>query len=139
MKQQIINDIMNADRDEMREQPLSRQESEDMIILWDRFLGSLVTEGFDLSDLPLSSLEIMKEIGDIIDRDIIMIHVDDTDLSPRAKLSLTNTREDFEYLDNVYRYFLREGENGLLKMRNFGRKSLREIREAFKEHFNHSH
>ena len=69
MKQELIKDIMNADRDEMRKQPLSRQESDDIIILWDRFLGSLVTEGFDLSDLPLSSLEIMKEIGDIIDRE----------------------------------------------------------------------
>ena len=69
MKQKLIKDIMNADRDELREQPLSRQESEDIIILWDRFLGSLVTEGFDLSDLPLSSLEIMKQIADIIDRE----------------------------------------------------------------------
>lgn len=69
MKQELIKDIMNDDRDEMRKQPLSRQESEDIIILWDRFLGSLVTEGFDLSDLPLSSLEIMKQIADIIDRE----------------------------------------------------------------------
>ena len=69
MKQELIKDIMNDDRDEMRKQPLSRQESDDIIILWDRFLGSLVTEGFDLSDLPLSSLEIMKQIADIIDRE----------------------------------------------------------------------
>lgn len=136
---QLIKNIMNAERDELRKQPLSRQESEDMIILWDRFLGSFMTEGFDLSDLPLSSLEIMKEIGDIIDRDIIMIHVDDTDLSIGAKNSLYNFRKDFEYLDNVYRFFLRNGERGLLKIKAFGRRSLNETKEAFKEHFNHSH
>lgn len=68
-----------------------------------------------------------------------MVHVDDTNLSIGAKNSLRNFRKDFVYLDNVYDYFLSNGECGLLKIKAFGRRSLNETIQSFKEHFNHSH
>lgn len=40
----------------------------------------------------------------------------------------------FVYLEDVYLYMKEHGETGLLKLKNFGRKSLRETREILEHH-----
>ena len=67
-KQQIDKKLLNPDSDEIREAPLSEQESTEIIELWEKLIGSFVTMGFDLKDLPLETLRIMAKMAQILEK-----------------------------------------------------------------------
>ena len=58
--------------------------------------------------------------------------LEDCELSVRTANCLENA--GFDYLEDVYIFVQSEGEAGLLKLKNFGRKSLNEIKDLFEEY-----
>ena len=60
------------------------------------------------------------------------IKIKDCSMSPRLQTVLYNL--GFEYIDEAYDLWIREGDWGLLKVHyNFGRKSLNELKDIFGE------
>jgi len=60
------------------------------------------------------------------------IKIDECSMSPRLANLMCNF--GYEYLEDVYDYWLLNGDNGLLKKSSFGRKSLNELKDIFKEY-----
>ena len=58
--------------------------------------------------------------------------LEDCELSVRTANCLENA--GFDYLEDLYIYIQSEGEAELLKIKNFGRKSLNEIKDLFQEY-----
>ena len=61
-----------------------------------------------------------------------LITLEDCELSVRTANCLENA--GFSYLEDVLFFMKEHGETGLLKLKNFGRKSLNEIKDILKEH-----
>ena len=53
-------------------------------------------------------------------------------MSPRLSNLMCNY--GYEYLEDVYDFWISQGDNGLLKMKSFGRKSLNELKDIFAEY-----
>lgn len=60
------------------------------------------------------------------------IKIDECSMSPRLSNLMCNF--GYEYLEDVYDYWVINGDNGLLKKSSFGRKSLNELKDIFKEY-----
>ena len=60
------------------------------------------------------------------------IKIDECSMSPRLANLMYNF--GYEYLDDVYDFWILNGDNGLLKKSSFGRKSLNELKDIFKEY-----
>ncbi len=60
------------------------------------------------------------------------IKIDECSMSPRLSNLMCNF--GYEYLEDVYDYWVINGDWGLLKKSSFGRKSLNELKDIFKEY-----
>ena len=60
------------------------------------------------------------------------IKIDECPMSPRLANLMCNF--GYEYLEDVYDYWVLHGDWGLLKKSSFGRKSLNELKDIFKEY-----
>lgn len=60
------------------------------------------------------------------------IKLEDCEMSVRLENCLKNA--EFTYLEDVLFFYKEHGDNGLLKLKNFGRRSLNEIKDILKEH-----
>ena len=60
------------------------------------------------------------------------IKIDECSMSPRLSNLMCNF--GYEYLEDVYDYWVLNGDWGLLRKKNFGRKSLNELKDIFKEY-----
>ena len=60
------------------------------------------------------------------------IKIHDCSISPRLSNLMCNY--GYEYLEDVNEFWIANGDNGLLKMKSFGRKSLNELKEIFAEY-----
>ena len=60
------------------------------------------------------------------------IKIDECSMTPRLSNLMCNF--GYEYLEDVYDYWVLNGDNGLLKKSSFGRKSLNELKHIFKEY-----
>ncbi len=58
--------------------------------------------------------------------------IEDCELSVRTENCLKNA--GFDYLEDAYIRVQSEGDEGLLRLKNFGRKSLNEIKDLFEEY-----
>ena len=61
-----------------------------------------------------------------------LITLEDCELSVRTANCLENA--GFTYLEDVLFFYKEKGDAGLLKIKNFGRRSLNEIKDILKEH-----
>jgi len=53
-------------------------------------------------------------------------------MTPRLSNLMCNF--GYDYLEDVYDFWVLNGDNGLLKKSSFGRKSLNELKDIFKEY-----
>lgn len=60
------------------------------------------------------------------------IKIDECSMSPRLANLMCNF--GYEYLEDAYDYWVSNGDWGLLKKSSFGRKSLNELKDIFKEY-----
>jgi DNA-directed RNA polymerase alpha subunit len=60
------------------------------------------------------------------------IPVEDLPTTPRLENCLMNA--GFEYFEDVFSFYQEKGDVGLLRLKNFGRKSLNEVKDLFKEY-----
>ncbi len=60
------------------------------------------------------------------------IKIDECSMTPRLSNLMCNF--GYEYLEDVYDFWVLNGDNGLLKKSSFGRKSLNELKDIFKEY-----
>ena len=58
--------------------------------------------------------------------------IDQCSMTPRLSNLMCNF--GYEYLEDVYDFWIVNGDNGLLKMKSFGRKSLNELKDIFGEY-----
>ena len=60
------------------------------------------------------------------------IKIDECSMTPRLSNLMCNF--GYEYLEDVYDFWVSNGDNGLLKKNSFGRKSLNELKDIFKKY-----
>tara|TARA_R100000664_G_scaffold12002_1_gene19328 strand:+ start:380 stop:607 length:228 start_codon:yes stop_codon:yes gene_type:complete len=64
----MIEELLNLRDDQLREKPFDDEESQEIILLFDHFIYSFVSNGFDIGDLPLSTIEYIYRLSKIIDQ-----------------------------------------------------------------------
>jgi hypothetical protein len=107
--------------------------------LRDRYIASIDREiaaheaSLLVISLKIAELKEKKERAqDIYDLAGSLISLEDCELSVRTANCLENA--GFNYLEDVLFFYKEKGDSGLLKLKNFGRRSLNEIKDILKEH-----